>query len=78
MYTVEAFDEVLKLEVVSGQISGIGQTVEIIDVQGGCAIRTLESLVGLAPRVTSVAFTAVLEMIHLTHARTEPGAGPRV
>jgi hypothetical protein len=75
MDAVEAFDELLKLVVVSGEVGGSRQTVEIIDRERRGLIRAEESAVSLLPGAASITRTAVFKMIHVNQARTEPCAG---
>jgi hypothetical protein len=63
MDTIEALDELVKLEVVAGQIRGGGQTVEILGVERGGVIRAVERVVSIAPGVTPVTRTAVFEIV---------------
>jgi hypothetical protein len=78
MDTIEAFEDSLKLEVATSQIRGSRQAVEIIDFEGGCSICAHESVVGLTPRATSVALTAVFQMIHLTPRSSRTTGRPMV
>jgi hypothetical protein len=75
MDTIEAFDEVLKLVVVSGEVGGSRQAVEIIARERRGLIRAEESVVSLAPGAASITRTAVFKMIHVNQARAEPCAG---
>jgi hypothetical protein len=61
---MEAFEKLLILEVATGEEGNGRQTVEIIDVERGDLIGAEESVVGIAPRATSVTLTAVFKMIH--------------
>jgi hypothetical protein len=74
MRTIEAFEKLLILDVATGQVGNGRQAVEIIDVQRGDLIGAEESVVGIAPRATSVTLTAVLKMIHQPDS-AEPCAG---
>ena len=74
--TVLAVEEAQKLGFAAAQARGCRQPFEIVRLEGRCLIRTLQRVVRLTPRATSVAFTAVFKNIHLNHARAEPYAGP--
>ena len=68
MDAMEAFESSLELEVAAGQVRGGRQPVEIVRLERRRLIRAEESLVGLTPRATFVALTAVFKRIHLNHA----------
>ena len=65
---MQAFLQSLKLDVAAGQERGSRQPVEIVRLERRCLIRAEQSLVGVTPRATSVALTAVFKRIHLNHA----------
>jgi hypothetical protein len=64
MDPIETFEDFLKLELATGQIGGGRQPVEIIDIEPGCLICAVESVVCVTPRGASVTRTAVFKMIH--------------
>ena len=76
MDTVLALEDSQKLGLAAAQARGCRQPFEIVGLEGRRLIRTLQRVVRLTPRATSVAFTAVFKIIHLNHARAEPYAGP--
>jgi hypothetical protein len=72
MRVIEAFEELLELEIATGQIRGRRQTVEIVDVERRGMIREQQRVVGVTPGAALVTRTTVSKMIHLTYVTAEP------
>ena len=73
---VLALEDSQKLGLAAGQARRCRQPFEIVGLEGRRLIRTLQRVVCLTPRTTSVVFAAVFKIIHLNYARAEPSAGP--
>ena len=76
MDTMQPFLQSLELEVAAGQERRGRQPLEIVRLERRRLIGALQSLVGVTPRATSVALTAVFKNVHLNHVRAKRHAGP--
>ena len=73
---MQAFEGSAKLDIAAGQHAAVASRSRSSGWSARRLIRAEQRPVGVTPRATSVALTAVFKRVHLNYARAERHAGP--